>query len=399
MTLNHKVILKILTLYLISTGFFLMITLSVTYTLQKRILIEEETKRIYDARGAIHFMARHKESLTLQDFIEIAEDYGVRIAFIDSSKNILLSNLSHQKVISLPVPKRQEETYIVDGHLFLFSHLRFKPTPEIRKILPKKTLLILEGNNISTQLHKLTLTYIVLFLCAMVLMAVVAYFLVRLFLRRLESQIQWLEHFLKDSTHEINTPLSVIIMSIERFDTEELSPKNRKKLTNITLAAKTLAHIYDDLVYLNFPHTHSTEIQNFSLDSLIKERLEFFALHIAQKNIQIQTHLQSLNLCLNRQKISKLIDNLISNAIKYNHKDGFIHICIQEHILSIENSGQPITDTQGIFTRYERYDHTQGGFGIGLNLVQSICEECHIQIEVQTTPHSNCFILHFSKDC
>ena len=84
------------------------------------------------------------------------------------------------------------------------------------------------------------------------------------------------------------------------------------------------------------------------------------------------------------KKLSKLIDNLISNAIKYNKIDGFIKITLEQNSLSIQDSGKGIKEEQLalLYDRYSRFDKTVGGFGIGLNIVSMICKEYDLGIEI-----------------
>ena len=86
------------------------------------------------------------------------------------------------------------------------------------------------------------------------------------------------------------------------------------------------------------------------------------------------------------KKLSKLIDNLISNAIKYNKVNGFINITLRNNILSIKDSGKGIKEEQLelLYDRYSRFDKTVGGFGIGLNIVSMICKEYNLNIDIQS---------------
>lgn len=77
-----------------------------------------------------------------------------------------------------------------------------------------------------------------------------------------------------------------------------------------------------------------------------------------------------------------MIDNLISNAIKYNKKGGVISIILKANFLSIVDTGCGISKSNlnHIFERYTRFNKEQGGFGIGLSLVKKICNDNGIKI-------------------
>ena len=68
-------------------------------------------------------------------------------------------------------------------------------------------------------------------------------------LKPMRDSIMLLDRFIKDTTHELNTPLSAILANIEMMDTDVMVEKNRKKLTRINIAAKTVSTLYKDLTY------------------------------------------------------------------------------------------------------------------------------------------------------
>lgn len=103
------------------------------------------------------------------------------------------------------------------------------------------------------------------------------------------------------------------------------------------------------------------------------------------KKIDIKTDLNSdVVLNIDEKKISKLIDNLISNAIKYNKIGGSIFIILNKNKLTIKDTGQGIKQEyiDLMFERYARFDNVAGGFGIGLNIVKMICDEYNLDIKI-----------------
>ena len=87
-----------------------------------------------------------------------------------------------------------------------------------------------------------------------------------------------------------------------------------------------------------------------------------------------------------KQKIERLIDNILSNAIKYTNKKTIINIILTSSILSITDEGKGMSEDEisKIFQRYKRFDKTQGGFGIGYSIIKSIIDEYNIKIKIQS---------------
>lgn len=255
----------------------------------------------------------------------------------------------------------------------------------------------IEGENVSQDLLLIRLQVLLSALASFVLIALVSRFLVKIALKPLESKITMLNSFIKDFTHEINTPLSVILLSIEQLEKQQNI--DTTKFARMKLAAKTLSQTYSDLIFLTFPDTISNEEERIVMKEAIRERLEYFRLFFERKQIALSVDLQGDSTILaSKSKINKMLDNLISNAIKYNKKGGFVSVNLKGRALSIKDSGYGIDEKNltKIFERYARFNSDQGGFGIGLSLVKSICKEYHIEISCHSKlGEGSEFVLNF----
>lgn len=255
----------------------------------------------------------------------------------------------------------------------------------------------IEGENVSQDLLLIRLQVLLSALASFALIALVSHFLVKIALKPLESKITMLNSFIKDFTHEINTPLSVILLSIEQLEKQQNI--DTTKFARMKLAAKTLSQTYSDLIFLTFPDTISNEEEHIVMKEAIKERLEYFRLFFERKQIALSVDLQGdSTIVASKSKINKMLDNLISNAIKYNKKGGFVSVNLKGRALSIKDSGYGIDEKNltKIFERYARFNSDQGGFGIGLSLVKSICKEYHIEISCHSKlGEGSEFVLNF----
>ncbi|SFZ98105.1 Two-component system histidine kinase DccS [hydrothermal vent metagenome] len=211
-------------------------------------------------------------------------------------------------------------------------------------------------------------------------------FLARLFLKPMRDSIVLLDRFIKDTTHELNTPLTAILSNIEMIDEESMSEKNRKKLTRINIAAKTVSRLYKDLTFLTLEQDRKNNNTVVDIKKEIIDRIEYFYILAKSKNIKFEKKLDNSTIYIDRIKFIQVLDNLISNAIKYNVRGGKIIIKLEKNILSIEDTGIGIdeAETSLMFDRYKRFNNSEGGFGIGLNIVKQILDEYNINIEVNS---------------
>ncbi len=223
-----------------------------------------------------------------------------------------------------------------------------------------------------------TLTLIVLIIFGL--------FFVSIFLRPMRNSIVLLDNFIKDTTHELNTPISAILANIEMMDTSVMSEKNAKRLSRINIAAKTVSHLYQDLTYLTLSHNRASKDEWIDMKQLIEDRVEYFAILSGAKKIDFELDLKESAIFIDGVKIARVLDNLISNAIKYNKRNGKIFITLRKNYLQVQDTGIGINSkkVQEIFERYTRFNSSEGGFGIGLNIVKSIIDEYDLQISVES---------------
>ena len=193
-----------------------------------------------------------------------------------------------------------------------------------------------------------------------------------------------LDRFIKDTTHELNTPLSAILANIEMMDTDVMVEKNRKKLNRINIAAKTVSVLYKDLTFLTLEQEKENEIEHIDLKALIVDRAEYFSVLAESKELTCQLDLKEAYIDADRRKITRLVDNLISNAIKYNKRKGTVGIKLRPGYLEIWDTGIGIEKEKIplMFDRYMRFNESEGGFGVGLSIVKMIIDEYGIKIDV-----------------
>ncbi|WP_300732577.1 HAMP domain-containing sensor histidine kinase [uncultured Helicobacter sp.] len=394
---SKKAIIKILCLYLGTTGFFLCVFFWFFYAKEERHLTAQQVSNLREISLEVYdILHTNKDDISLA-FKQIESNishplriYNYKGNIIYNTLHITLSDEEYKNGIAFRGDKVIMDPAMRERFARL-PPLNKKENIQNKNPLPKpykspRYQIFIQDNTLDSQILFLQVKVVLGFLISLFAIGVIAYFLVRLSLKPMQETINSLNTFIKDSTHEINTPLSIILMSIETLQTHNLTAAQLQKIERIKLASKSLSHLYKDLVAYNFPHTISNKNENLALDSLLKERLEYFAPFFEQKSIQVQSQIGLSTIIASAEKMSCVIDNLLSNAIKYNKKGGRIVVSLEQGQLCISDSGCGISleESKKIFERYVRCNAFQGGFGIGLTLIKRICDEYHIRIEVQS---------------
>ena len=211
--------------------------------------------------------------------------------------------------------------------------------------------------------------------------------LVRLFLAPMRHAIRLLDRFIKDTTHELNTPVNAILTNIEMIDTDTLEPKTAKKIKRIEIGARTISNIYQDLTYLVLNHQIASQNREVDMSRLVQERVDYFNILAESKKIRIETDIQpGVKLVIDEGKAARLVDNLLSNAVKYNKRGGEIFVRLRPGELLVQDSGIGMDEKAlgEVFKRYKRFDNSVGGFGIGLNIVAMIAKEYGLRIDIRS---------------
>ena len=292
-------------------------------------------------------------------------------AIYDSSKKKIFSTLLMGDV------KLDEVIYLKDGYIHLIKE------PESYYLGSKYIIVEIEDDNIWFANIKYKMLF--WFLFSFILLLFVGYFIAKLFLKPMRESIQMLDRFIKDTTHELNTPIAAILSNIQMINKDNIDEKLAKKINRIEIGAKTISNIYEDLTFVSLNNQIISNNEKLYFSQILNQRVDFFKSIASSKKIEFILDIKDdIFIVCDVKKLSKLIDNILSNAIKYNKFQGFIKVTLKDKILIIEDSGKGMSkdNLSNLFTRYKRFDKSVGGFGIGLNIVSLIAKEYDLKIDV-----------------
>lgn len=368
---ENQTIKNVLILYITST-ILLLSTLSYTYynyqqqELQKsdKIVMKKRAKEIYFKLQNIH-----NSMLSSAKYPKYKE---FNSAIYDIDKNLIYSNLKNLNI------DFDREIYIKNSYRYLVYEMTPYYTGSAYIVIEQKPTSMIE--NIDSNI-------IILALVIMMIIIVTALFLVKLILKPLRDSVELLDRFIKDTTHELNTPISTILTNIELLQNSILDKKMVKKVDRIQTASLTISNIYDDLVFLVLNHKIDSINEKIEINRLLKDRVEYFNILFKSKKLSVKIDEKDILIIeIDRKKITRLVDNLISNSIKYTNIETNIDMSIDKIGFTIQDRGEGMSKEEiaKIFDRYSRFNKTQGGFGIGYNIIHTIAKEYNIEIEIDS---------------
>ena len=198
----------------------------------------------------------------------------------------------------------------------------------------------------------------------------------------LRKALALLEEFIKDIIHDLNTPITSILINLKMMEKNE-------EVESIAQSANAISMLHKNLdVYLK---ESVFEKETFSIKKAIKEQALFFVSLYEYLNWEIEIKEQSIT--SNKNALNRILYNLISNACKYNTSDGFITIKMEGNTLSITNSSYGIKNPKRVFDRF--YKESNRGLGIGLHIVEKLCDELEIKKELKVEKDVVTILLYF----
>lgn len=202
--------------------------------------------------------------------------------------------------------------------------------------------------------------------------------------------------FFADITHEVRNPLHTIMGSLELLELPSLDAEKRQKyVKNLRSQARRIDRLFKDLVTLQRFDSDEKFVMMRSMDlcDITKNVAHWYHQAAKQKGVELQIDSHSCKVYADPEKIEQVLDNLISNAIKFTNK-GSIEVRYEmqnSHVnVSVTDTGIGIPEVHWprLFDRFYRTDKARsrdkGGTGLGLSVVKGILLAHGSDIQVQS---------------
>ena len=368
---EKKSLFRFVSLYLVSI-FILLVIIGYLFFENSRVSMTNAMKfeMMYQARmlsSKIIMKAMSSTKMDIKDtikFLKSLKNNRFQSGFYDENKNSIYTEIKHIKT---------------------FEKSFFMADKSCCSVLEDKSnhlgihFVILKESGFVYKIQNLRIKIISYLILSFIIMGMVGYFLGSLFLRPVREQIEALDNFISDTTHELNTPISAILMTIQSLKNVE-----EKKLKRLEASAKRLSIMYSSLTYRINGKVEKSEVLCFS--GIIQERVNYTKELIESKKLSITLDIEPTLVKISQTSAHRLIDNLLSNSIKYSNLGDKIFISLKDNIFKIQDTGIGINKKQqkDIFKRYHRANDERGGFGIGLSIVLSICKEYNIKLDLKS---------------
>lgn len=361
---EKKALRNFLFIYVTSTIFLVSVILYIYYENELKMAQDSCTMELQNTSMQIKAEILDKY-MKKKDFIpEKLSKENIKYALLDKDKKVIFSYL--------------DERFEIDYSKNIYENSSYKYfiTTLNEENIPIKYI-VMESCQVVNDKNSIRILILIKLIVSSIFIACVGYLLSKILLNPARKRVDSMDKFIKDSAHELNTPISVLMTSVSMLK----NGKNPEKMMKYILSSsKQISQIYNDIHFSAFNEINEDVFEEFDLKDLVSESVDYFNDISITKNIQINSNLFACCIKMDRTKTQKLVNNLISNAIKYSYKDSIIEVTLKDNILSVKDFGRGISDEEQkeIFKRYKRGNNNEGGFGIGLDIVKRICNEYNL---------------------
>ncbi len=206
------------------------------------------------------------------------------------------------------------------------------------------------------------------------------------YMERLDGVLDREKAFTEDASHELRTPLSIISSATELLLEEpELSSGARERLLRIRRAVGQMQSLIEALLFLARGDGVGAP-QLCSLDQIVRESIDVFAPGAAAKSVSLDTKIEPVLVNGAPIMVACVINNLLLNAVNFTQQGSIsVQLTVGELIVRDTGIGIPPEDLSRIFERRYRGAHSRG-LGLGLYLVNRICQRLNWKIEAMSAP-------------
>jgi len=277
----------------------------------------------------------------------------------------------------------------------------------LKSVSPKGFTVVFSDTTTETATMKqLIYSCLAIFLVSTVVFFGISILLSRWVIKPVETAWNQQRQFVADASHELKTPLSVIMANAELMQTEETDAADSKKyannILNVTYQMRSLVENMLEMARVD-SGTTKMNITRLDYSQLVSDTVLSFQLLYEEQGLGLHcTVPEGISLKGSEQHLYQVMDILLDNALKYSTPGGAVNVDLVSYgrncVLTVSSPGEPLSpeELKNIFKRFYRADKARsmnGSYGLGLSIAESIVEAHKGKIWAESKEGRNSFFV------
>ena len=255
------------------------------------------------------------------------------------------------------------------------------------------TLVIMDNSKVNSMLVQQLVTNVSIFLLCEVFILIISYLLTKWIITPVKNTFIKQKTFVADASHELKTPLSVMIASADAY----FNDKDDKWVRNMKNESERMIKLVTELLDLaKMEQEQEVMMEHNNLSEVIEGSILTFESLFYENKIKLKYDITSdIEMVCNKDLIIELMSILIDNAIKHCSNKGKVYVSLvkknKQIVLEVKNTGLPIKkeDEEKIFERFYKVDSSRNrnsnNYGLGLAIAKNIVEKHNGEISAHSS--------------
>ena len=270
-------------------------------------------------------------------------------------------------------------------------------------------LIFLDVSSQRAALSSLVQVSLLIGLGSLIVFLVISIFLARWTVKPVEKAWQQQRQFISDASHELKTPLTVIMSNAELLQSTSFDPEEREQFAqNILTMSQRMRGLVEGMLELSRADNAQTKNAYERLDysKLVSDALLPFEPVLYERGLLLESAVApGIIVTGSARHLQQVVGVLLDNAAKY-AQPGVVKVALQRRgrnqcLLTVSNPGKPIAreDLERIFYRFYRADQARtgtGSYGLGLSIARSIVQDHRGKIWAESNETGNCFFVQLA---
>jgi two-component system OmpR family sensor kinase len=259
---------------------------------------------------------------------------------------------------------------------FIKEKKRYLDTSCAGSDYPGKIVVVsVDGSIIDARLAALRDKIVLFMLIAFVVNIGIAMLLAWVALQPVRREHAEFIRFVDDVVHDLKAPVTVISLNLQGLQ----KACQNERLSRVARSVEVITNLYRNLEILLQERSKSSAV-TLDLHDVSTQLVP--QLQAIYPDVRFHLDIPHVSVTMNLQAFERIMYNLIGNAAKYAHETPEVWLGLKGNRFFVRDNGPGMERPEKMLERYARHDTTRGGFGLGLDIVRRLSEECGIDFEI-----------------